>query len=81
MSVENSARVAALDASFFRGQGLGARPSSRSVPAPCTTLAHPYGQDALEKETKEMMQTACASPTVGKDPLFTVTCSKLHTEL
>ena len=38
-------------------------------------------QAALEKETKEMMQAACNSPTVGKDPLFTLTCSKLHTEL
>merc|ERR1711988_1312300 len=41
----------------------------------------PESQAALEKETKEMMQAACAAPTVGKDPLFTLTCSKLHTEL
>jgi len=41
----------------------------------------PESQAALETETKEMMQAACASPTLGKEPLFTLTCSKLHTEL
>jgi len=41
----------------------------------------PESQAALEKETKEMMQAACASDTLGKDALFTLTCSKLHTEL